>query len=132
MRLHNYIHESEDPLTDQDLKNLEMWADKLFAAVGLDIAFTKHFKDRVNDERNKKQITFQELVRLFRETYKKYGRKIAELSPNIEGVIKDLETDLNMPFALSWDRNTQELDLVAKTVMRKKGFKTPNREFVLR
>lgn len=132
MRFIQFIQESEGPLTDQDLKNLEMWADKLFAAVGLDIAFTKHFKDRVNDERNKRQITFQELVRLFRETYKKYGKKIAELPNGIEAVIKDLETDLNMPFALSWDRNTQELDLVAKTVMRKKGFKTPNREFVLR
>lgn len=34
-----------------------------------------------------------------------------------------------MPFALRWDPRNQELDLIAKTVMRKKDFKTPNQEF---
>ena len=132
MRLLKYLIEAEDPITDADLKNLEMWADKLFSAVGLDIEFSRHFKERVNDARNKVQITFSELTRLFRETYRKYGRKIADLSPNIEAVIKDMETDINVPFIISYDRRTQELDLVAKTIMRKKGFKTPDREFVLR
>ena len=31
-----------------------------------------------------------------------------------------------MPFVLKWDSNSQELDLVAKTVMRKKNFMTPD------
>jgi len=132
MRFQKYLIESEDPITDTDLKNLELWADKLFSKVGLDVEFTRHFKTRVNDERNKKQITFSELTRLFRETYKTHGKKIAMLSPNIEAVLKDLETQLNVPFALKYDRSTQELDLVAKTIMRKKDFRTPDREFVIK
>jgi len=35
-----------------------------------------------------------------------------------------MQTDVNMPFVLKWDG--KELDLVAKTVMRKKDFKTPD------
>ena len=68
----NYIYEE---VTQRDLDNVEKYADKLFAKVGLDIEFTRHFKDRVNDERNKKPITPAELIRLFKQTYKKYGKK---------------------------------------------------------
>ena len=37
----NYIYEE---VTQRDLDNVEKYADKLFAKVGLDIEFTKHFK----------------------------------------------------------------------------------------
>jgi hypothetical protein len=43
--------------------------------------------------------------------------------------MKDLQTQINLPFVLVWDHNNQELDLIAKTVMRKKDFKTRNTEF---
>lgn len=127
MRLKQYLIEQDDKLSKQDLNNLEKWADALFKAVGIDIEFTKHFLQRVNDARNKKQITFKELSQLFRDTYKKYGRKIKELGPDAEAVIKDMISDINMPFVLVWDRKSQEFDLIAKTVMRKKDFKTSNR-----
>ena len=42
-----------------------------------------------------------------------------------QAVIHDMETDINMPFVLNIDRSGM-LDLVAKTVMRKKDFKTSN------
>lgn len=127
MRLKQYLIEQDDKLSKQDLNNLEKWADALFKAVGIDIEFTKHFLQRVNDARNNKQITFKELSQLFRDTYKKYGRKIKELGPDAEAVIKDMISDINMPFVLVWDRKSQEFDLIAKTVMRKKDFKTSNR-----
>ena len=66
-------------ITKSDLDQLERYADKLFAAVGIDVEFTRHFLDRVNDERNKKQITTAELTRLFKQSYKKFGKKIAQL-----------------------------------------------------
>ena len=66
-------------ITKSDLDQLERYADKLFAAVGIDVEFTRHFLDRVNDERNKKQITTAELTRLFKQSFKKYGKKIAQL-----------------------------------------------------
>ncbi len=114
-----------EDVTKSDLDQVEKYADKLFAAVGIDVEFTRHFLDRVNDERNKKPINTAELVRLFRLTYKKYGKKIPKMGPDAQAVIHDMETDINMPFVLNIDRSGM-LDLVAKTVMRKKDFKTSN------
>jgi len=119
------------PVTQGDLQNLEDYADRLFSRVGIDVAFTRHFLDRVNDERNQKQITIGELIRIFKQEYKYYGKKIAQLGPDAEAVMKDMKTDVNIPFALHWDSNNNELDLVAKTVMRKKDFKTSNPEFAV-
>lgn len=116
-----------EEITKSDLNQIEKYADKLFAAVGIDVEFTRHFLDRVNDERNKKPINSAELIRLFRLTYKKYGKKIAKMNPDAEAVITDMETDVNMPFVLNLDRNKM-LDLVAKTVMRKKDFKTKDQK----
>ena len=115
-----------EEITKSDLNQIEKYADKLFAAVGIDIEFTRHFLDRVNDARNKKPINSAELIRLFRLTYKKYGKKIAKMNPDAEAVISDMETDVNMPFVLNLKKGM--LDLVAKTVMRKKDFKTSNQK----
>lgn len=116
-------------VTAGDLKKLEYYADKVFANVGIDVEFTRHFLDRVNDERNVRQITLPELAVLFRDEYARWGKKIAQLGPDAQGVMKDMRSDINVPFALVWDNQNQELDLIAKTVMRKKNFRTPNQEF---
>jgi len=117
--LHDIILED---ITKRDLDQIEKYADKLFAAVGIDVEFTRHFMDRVNDARNKTPITTSELVRLFKQSFKKYGKKIAKLGPDAEAVINDIKTDINMPFVL--DLKGGKLELIAKTVMRKKNFKT--------
>ena len=114
-----------EDVTKSDLDQVEKYADKLFAAVGIDVEFTRHFLDRVNDERNKKPINTAELIRLFRLTYKKHGKKIPKMGPDAQAVVRDMETDINMPFVLNVDKSGM-LDLVAKTVMRKKDFKTSN------
>ena len=121
----------ERQITRSDLDQIEKYADKLFAKVGIDVNFTRHFLDRVNDERNKKQITTAELTRLFKQSYAKHGKKISAMNPDAEAVIKDMKTDVNMPFVLKYDPKNQEIDLVAKTVMRKKGFKTPDPELTV-
>ena len=114
-------------ISKSDLDQVEKYADRLFAAVGIDVEFTRHFHDRVNDKRNKKPINSAELIRLFRLTYKKYGKKIAQMNPDAEAVITDMETDVNMPFVINLDKGGM-LDLVAKTVMRKKDFKTSSQK----
>jgi hypothetical protein len=134
--VHGYMtYNQEAPRTEEfvleavskaDLDGIEKYADKLFAKVGIDIEFTRHFLDRVNDVRNKKDISVAELIRLFKQTFKQYGKKIAQLGPDAQAVINDMMTDINMPFVLKWDNKSQELDLVAKTVMRKKNFMTSN------
>lgn len=113
-------------ISKSDLDNVEKYADRLYKSVGIDVEFTRHFLDRVNDARNKKQITVAELIRMFKQSYKRYGKKIAALGPDAEAVLNDMQTDVNMPFVLKWDG--KELDLVAKTVMRKPNFATSNQK----
>ena len=114
----------EKEVTKSDLDQLERYADRLFGAVGIDVEFTKHFLDRVNDVRNKMQITSAELTRLFKQSYRKFGKVIKKLGPDAQAVLSDMKTDINMPFVLNLKGG--ELELVAKTVMRKKDFKTSN------
>ena len=119
---------TEKFITKSDLNAIEKYADKIFAKVGIDVEFTRHFLDRVNDERNKRQITTAELTRLFKQTYQKHGKKIPKMGPDAEAVVKDMSNDINMPFVLKWNKEEEEFELVAKTIMRKKNFKTPNPE----
>ena len=113
-----------EEVSQSDLVQIDRYADKIFASLNINVKFSKHFLDKIKDERNKKPINQAELVRLFRLTYKKHGKKIASLGPDAQAVISDMETDVNMPFVLNLKKGM--LDLVAKTVMRKKDFKTSN------
>lgn len=126
-----YVRKVYEDVTPQDLKQIEAYADRLFSKVGIDVEFTRHFLDRVNDARNEKPITPAELTRLFKQEYKYWARPIAQMGPDAEAVMKDMRTDVNVPFALVWDKNNKELDLIAKTVMRKADFKTSNKEFTV-
>ena len=118
-------------VTAVDIQQLETFADRIFADVGIDVEFTKHFMDRVNSERNAKPIVPAELTRLFKQERKRYGKPIAQMGPDSEAVMRDLQTNINVPFALVLDKGNDELDLIAKTVMRKKDFDTPNRVFAV-
>ncbi len=116
-----------EEITKSDLDQIEKYADKLFAAVGIDVEFTRHFLDRANDDRNKKPISSAELIGLFKRTYRKYGKVIPQMGADAQAVIKDMKTDINVPFVLNIDTSGM-LELVAKTIMRKRDFKTSNRE----
>ena len=117
-------------ITPQVLNQIEAYADRLFAKLGIDVEFTRHFHDRLNDERNRKPITSAELIRLFREVYHKHGKRIAELPDEAEAVMKDMQTDINMPFVIDVN-NKGELELIGKTIMRKSNFRTSNQEFAV-
>ena len=52
--------------------------------------------------------------------------QLAKMGDDAEAVLNDLQTDINMPFVLVWDG--KEFDLIAKTIMRKKDFKTHNQK----
>jgi len=118
-------------VTAVDIKDLEKFADRIFGQVGIDVEFTRHFLDRVNDERNGKEIVPAELTRLFKQEHKRWAKPIAQMGPDSEAVMKDLQTNINMPFALVLDKENDELDLIAKTIMRKDNFTTPNKVFAV-
>ena len=131
MLISDIIYEQDQEITQAQLDALESVLDRVFAQLGIDVEFTRHFLDRVNDERNRRQITIKELGLLFKKEFIKYGKPIAQLGPGAEAVMKDMETNINLPFALRWDANNNELDLIAKTIMRKPDFKTSNKTFTV-
>lgn len=127
MRLSELLCEKGfEPLTKADLDKLEQYLDALYARDNIDFEFTRHFLDRVNDARNKRQITYNELFKMFGKAEMKYGKQIAKMGDKAQAVISDINTHINSPFVLEWNPKKKMFDLVAKTVMRKPGFKTPN------
>jgi hypothetical protein len=108
---------------------LEKSLQKYWTALGMEVELGPphgHFLERVNDSRNGKQVSFCELQKIFIEVFHKYGQMIAQKHPNFEAVMTDLHTKLNVPFMLKLDPRTKKLELVAKTVMRKADFKSPD------
>lgn len=119
----------KEDISMSQLNQVEKHLDKIWAKVGIDVEFTRHFHDRVNDARNKKPINTAELIRIYREIYKKYGKPISKLSRGTEILLKDMSTDINVPVVLKWDG--KEIDMIAKTVMRKKNFKSRTKKYAV-
>jgi len=107
-----------------EMKSVEHYADDLFRALGVDITLRGHFFDRLNDKRNGREITVKEMIHLFNATFNRYGEKIANMAKGQEAVIFDHTTNINMPFLIQFDNRTGMMELIAKTVMRKKKFLT--------
>jgi hypothetical protein len=116
----------KEDISKDELKTIEMVADNWFKKYNIDIEFTKHFYDRVNDARNGKPISPAELLGLFKKTKDKYGKKLSKSEDDFEAVLKNIQNDLNLPFALTYNSKNDELELIAKTIMRKKDFSTSN------
>jgi len=99
-----------------ELRKVEKQADEKLNP--LDIEFTQHFFDRLNDSRNGKEITVEELTNFF-ERLSKSKKKLNEVMDRYdEIVLKDRKTNINM--ALVKRAN----EVIAKTVMRKGNFRT--------
>jgi hypothetical protein len=109
-------------ISKSQLDSIEKYADKLFAKLGIDIEFTKHFLDRANDERNNKPISVAELIGMFKKLHRKHGKPLSKIDNDFDAVVKDFNNDINIPFAI--DVTQDGIDMYAKTIMRKKDFKT--------
>lgn len=125
-----YYVESEscDIITPKVMKEFERVVDNLFKnKLGIDFKFTKHFGERMSDGRNKPCIRLEELAATLKKIYRDVrAQKSIKSLEGAEAVINDIQNDLNMPIAIKWDSKDDELDVVMKTIMRKKNFTTPN------
>ena len=111
-----------EDISKSQLDSIEGYADKLFAKLGIDIEFTRHFLDRLNDKRNNKPISVAELVGIFKRLHRKHGKPLSKIDNDFNAVVKDFNNNINIPFAINV--TPEDIDLVAKTIMRKKDFKT--------
>ncbi|PHS22174.1 MAG: hypothetical protein COA84_13420 [Robiginitomaculum sp.] len=116
----------EDTVTLKQMKAFEKFVDRLFKKFDIDFEFTKHFADRMNDDRNDPDIKMQELADFVKKILKAKGENLKAVAGN-EAVMKDLHADLNIPVVVKFDKKNQEFDVVAKTIMRKKNFTTTNK-----
>lgn len=121
---------ADDYITPAQMKAFEKVVDQLFAKFKIDFKFTSHFGDRMVDTRNNPLVTLKDLAVTIKKLYEKMKKDGKTLSKYLdaEAVIKDLQNDLNIPIAVEYDRKNDELDVVLKTVMRKKKFLTPDPE----
>jgi shikimate kinase/nicotinic acid mononucleotide adenylyltransferase len=117
--------ESDVEITAAKMKDFEKFVDRMFEKFKIDFEFTKHFGERMNDDRNSPKIKLKELADLIKKIYAKHGNPLKD-KPGAEMVVKDLQSDLNMPVVVKYDSKNDEIDIVAKTIMRKKNFATPN------
>lgn len=114
-----------EEVSQKQLNDLETFADRLLNKFDVDIEFTRHFADRMNDARNKPAITITELEKLFKKMADNQGKKIKKYG-NKEAILKDMQSDLNLPIVINWKNG--EFEVVHKTIMRKKNFKSPDPE----
>jgi len=116
---------SED-VTQKQLQDLEKFGDRLLAKFKIDIEFTRHFADRMNDSRNKPAITVAELQKVFKKIAKRKAVEIRQ-NPDSEAVLKDMQADLNLPIVINYNKDKDEYEVVNKTIMRKKNFGTSDK-----
>ena len=116
----NKLPINEIPMAD--LVKIDTYADKQLNPV--DVVLTdKHFFDRLTDPRNKKEITPAELIGFFKRLAKKKKEFINFLNLYGQIVAKDNRSKINIPFM------KQANKVIAKTIMRKDDFKTPDPEY---
>ena len=117
---------AEEKVSRKQMKAFERFVDKLFQKYNIDFEFTKHFGERMGDDRNDPDIVMQELADFVKKVLASKGKNI-KAAVGDEAVLKDLQADLNMPVVIKYDHKNDEFDVIAKTIMRKKNFKTPNK-----
>jgi len=118
------IYNNEE-VSQKQIDDLEKFADRMLAKYDIDVTFTRHFVDRMNDTRNDPEIKVAELQKFFKKIQKKKGSQI-KANPDIEAVLKDMSTNLNLPVVINYKDG--EFEVVHKTVMRKKNFSTSSKE----
>lgn len=116
-----------DIISPSHMKEFEKFVDRMFEKFNIDFNFTKHFRERMSDDRNKPCIKLKELADVIKKIYQKQGKSIKGVAGS-EAVVKDIQSDLNIPIAVEYDSKNDEFDVVMKTIMRKKNFQSSSKE----
>ena len=113
------INFTPDFITKGDVKFVDDMADRKLAPIEVDLS-GRHFFDRLNDPRNSPDISIEELEDFFDKLSDEKEAFIQFLQQYKDIVVKDTETNINIPFMKMANK------AIAKTVMRKKNFQTSN------
>ena len=108
-----------DFISQDDVEFVDDMADRKLAPIDVDLS-GNHFFDRLNDPRNSPDISIDELEEFFDKLADEKEAFIGFLKKYKDVVVKDTESNLNIPFMKRANK------AIAKTIMRKRDFKTPN------
>ena len=109
------INFTPDFITKGDVEFVDDMADRKLAPIEIDLS-GNHFFDRLNDPRNYPDISVEELEDFFDKLSDEKEEFIEFLQKYREIVVKDTETNINIPFMKLANK------AIAKTIMRKKNF----------
>jgi len=130
---YNRLKKAEEPMeeiTRPDVRAIERKVDPEYDDFDIDVDLgANHFIDRLNDRRNNPEIKGNELEDTLRDTLLQNPDEFDEFTSGDEVVLRDRSTDINIPVIFKGKgtrgENTgrEELDMTAKTIMRKPDFK---------
>ena len=124
-----------EDITPKQLSDTRKSVNKQFSSLGMLVDLqTRHFKKRVDDNRNTKPISSAELIGVFKRAAKKWKSKnftdtiLNTIDPvtgnkDNQAVIYDKQTDINVAAVLNTTRSKTP-EFVVKTILRKKEFST--------
>lgn len=97
----------------KEVVQLEQILDKLFASLGLNVEFTRHFTERLLGRES--DVTIREVATSFDKLRKKYKQRLlsAKKKGHYEAILKDFSSELNIVLGIDGD------ELNAITIMRK-------------
>lgn len=113
------INFTSDFISQDDVEFVDDMADRKLAPIDIDLS-GNHFFDRLNDPRNFPDISVEELEEFFDKLADEKEEFIGFLRKYKDVVVKDTESNLNIPFMKRANK------AIAKTIMRKKNFMTSN------
>lgn len=117
--MNNVLNISE--FLSSQLSDVEKYADDKLNPIDVDLGKeSDHFFQRLNDPRNVKPISSAELIGFFKRLSQNKKLLTNFLNKYNQIVVTDKKTDINIPFMKQADK------IIAKTIMRKQDFKTPN------
>lgn len=114
----------KEDFDQQDVEDLDNLADRELNPIDVDLS-GNHFFDRLNDPRNRPEIDYLELEDFFTKLGDNRDEFIDFLNKYKSVVATDTETNINIPFMKMANK------AIAKTIMRKRNFKTPNEKIEL-
>jgi len=96
---------------------LEKQLDKMFATLGLDVQFTRHFIERILGR--ERDVTVQSILHSFDQLKRKYKSRLlgAKKNPGYSAVLRDFDQDLNIVFGIKPTASGHELTNI--TIKRK-------------
>lgn len=113
-------------VTKEQLSRVKHILQSKFNKVNVDLQFSNHFIDRINDDRNETKINIKDIEHIFNLILISIDKLKALKHKELEAVIKSRSTNINMPIAFEYrgktDKGEDDFYLRPISIYRKSNF----------